>query len=149
MIIKQRRVRSERCSTHVLNAYHNQTVQCRGDLTDENEEHRIFLPRWIEDDGLNKTIDRTLPIFLAFRPHPDGYVHECRGAMKNLRKNLEELYRASWIDHRTRLISIHLSLYNPNIQMVTSGILQAQFLPTGNIIPTARFEPIDLQSLSH
>jgi hypothetical protein len=146
VIIKQRRIRSEPCSTHVLNGYHNRTVQCQGDLNDENEEHRVFLPRWTDDDPSKKKINQTLPVSQAFRPRPGGYVLECRRSIADLRADLSALRRLSWIDHRTRLITIHLSVYNPNIHMFTSGVLQAQFLPTGQVIPTARFEPIDLQS---
>jgi polycystin 2 len=39
-----------------------------------------------------------------------------------------------------------MSLYNPNIHMFTAVTLLAEFLSTGSVIPSARFEPMDLQS---
>ena len=53
---------------------------------------------------------------------------------------------SAWIDDRTRAVMIQISLYNPNIQMFSSVTLLVEFLSTGSLIPTARFEPMDLQS---
>ena len=156
VIIRQRRVHSglsilfspssafsflEICSTPVLG--NNRSLQCQGDLSRRNEESRSFLPRWMDDDPSKTNAD------LAFRYGPDGYVYECPGSVAELRAHLAALRQSSWIDHRTRLITIHLSLYNPNIRMFTSGVLQAEFSSTGSVHPTARFEPIDFRSLSH
>jgi Polycystin cation channel len=77
-----------------------------------------------------------------------GYVYDFRGSLTNLKGNLSELHRLSWIDDRTRAIIIQMSLYNPNIRMFTSGTLLAEFLTTGSVIPTARFEPLDFESKS-
>jgi len=71
-----------------------------------------------------------------------GYVYQFRGRVSNLESNLSQLHQLGWIDDKTRAVIIQCTLYNPNVQMFTSVTLLVEFLSTGGIIPTARFEPI-------
>ena len=120
----------------------NESRRCHGDWDRFNEDRHSYLPGWI-----NSSVNGNQSIEKAFQYRQgDGYVYEFRGSLSNLRQNLSELHRFSWMDDRTRKVIIDMSLYNPNIQLFTSVTLSMEFLSTGGLIPTSRFEPIDLQS---
>lgn len=143
----------------------NESQWCQDDYSRSNEDRTSYFPGWI-DENSNETflVNRSSSIEKAFRYRTSeeldtyiyvgehgkyssgGYVYEFRGSLNHLRGNLSTLHRLSWIDDRTRAILIQISLYNPNIQMFVSVTLLMEFLSTGSLIPTARFEPIDLQS---
>jgi hypothetical protein len=74
-----------------------------------------------------------------------GYIYELRGSLSDLSSNLSELHQLRWIDEQTRAVIIQLSLYNPNAQMFTSVTLLAEFLSTGSVLPSSRFEPMYFQ----
>jgi len=76
-----------------------------------------------------------------------GYVYEFRGRLSDLRNHLSQLRQLQWINGQTRAVIIQFSLYNPNVQLFTSVTLLIELLPTGGIIPTARFDPLTFQSL--
>ena len=125
-----------------------------------NEDKRSFYPGWIESKPI---IDYSLPIFNAFVYNSSkqldtylymgnhatygsgGYIYQFRGHHYYLRDNLTKLHQLGWIDEKTRAVIIQCTLYNPNVQMFTSVTLLTEFLSTGGIIPTARFEPIQFQ----
>ena len=71
-----------------------------------------------------------------------GYVYEFRGRLSSLQSNLSQLHQLGWIDEKTRAVIIQCTLYNPNAQLYTSVTLLVEFLSTGGLIPTARFEPL-------
>ena len=73
----------------------------------------------------------------------NGYVYQFRGRLNEIQGNLSELHRLEWIDNSTRAILIQMSLYNPNVGLFTSVMLLTEFLSTGGIAPTARFEPMN------
>lgn len=143
----------------------NVSEWCQGDYSRWHEDRLSYLPGWIDPNSnqsfafnRNSSIEKAfryrsseeLDTYMYMGEHGEyssgGYVYEFRGSLVHLRQNLSELHRFSWIDDRTRAVLIQLSLYNPNIQMFISVTLLMEFLSTGNLIPTARFEPIDLQS---
>ena len=74
-----------------------------------------------------------------------GYVYEFRGRLSDLRSNLSELYRLNWIDRQTRAVFIQLSLYNPNVAMFVGATILGEFLPTGSVATSARFEPLSFE----
>ena len=139
-------------------------MACQDDYTLWNEERRSFSPGWMDSDV---KVNGSQSIQNAFRYRSSeeldtyayvgkhgqyaggGYVYEFRGSLSNIRQNISELHRLGWIDQQTRAIIIQMSLYNPNINLFTSVTVVVEMLATGNLIPTARFEPIDLQSLFH
>ncbi len=73
----------------------------------------------------------------------NGYVYEFRGRLIDLQSNLSELHQLEWIDNYSRSVIIQISLYNPDVELFTSVIFLIEFLSTGGISPTARFEPIN------
>lgn len=162
--LRVRAVSSDRCISRI--PIGDKTIRCTTDYSRSNEDQQSYLPEWIDYDA-NQTgpIRRSPSIEKAFQYRPrqqmdtylyvgehatyasGGYVYECRGSLVHLRQNLSELHRLTWIDDRTRAVLIEMSLYNPNIAMFTSVTLLMEFLATGNLIPTARFEPIEFQSI--
>jgi hypothetical protein len=163
--LRVRAVSSDQCVSEVPIA--DETIRCTRDYSRSNEDQQSYLPEWIDPDA-NQTnlIKRSPSIERAFQYRSSkqmdtylyvgehatyasgGYLYECRGSLLHLRQNLSELHRLTWIDDRTRAVLIQMSLYNPNVEMFTSVTLLMEFLSTGNLVPTARFEPIELQSIS-
>jgi hypothetical protein len=74
----------------------------------------------------------------------DGYVYELRGKLSYIQGNLSLLQQMHWIDRQTRAIFVEFSAYNPNINMVMVTEILFAFLPSGNIISVARFDPLNL-----
>jgi hypothetical protein len=60
--------------------------------------------------------------------------------------NLTFLQKLDWIDRQTRAVTVEYSTYNPNINLCSYNILLFEFLPTGQIVTTLKFTPINLFS---
>ena len=73
-----------------------------------------------------------------------GYVFEMRGQISYLKGNLTLLEKYNWIDRQTRAIIVDLSIFNPNINLIGVAEIIVEFLPTGTIVPSARFDPIQI-----
>lgn len=149
--MRQLRSKSKSCSDQRL------ISQCIDDYSLFNEENQSFQPGWT-----NKSIDEQLSssIMKSFRYQfsedldtditigqhgiysGNGYVYEYRGSLDNLKQNLSKLHQLGWIDQKTRAIFIQMTLYNPNVQLFTSVTLLSEFLSTGGVFPSARFEPL-------
>ena len=71
----------------------------------------------------------------------NGFVYEFRGRLNEMKRNLSKLHELEWINNSTRGLIIQMNLFNPNVQLFTSVILLTEFLSTGGISSTARFEP--------
>jgi polycystin 1L2 len=67
--------------------------------------------------------------------------------LEELQNNLTALQQMNWIDRQTRAVFIEFSLYNPNIKLFSYCTILFEILPTGNIISSSRFEPINLLDL--
>ena len=75
-----------------------------------------------------------------------GYLYEMRGQLSYLQGNLSLLRQMNWIDKQTRAIFAEFSVYNPNINLVMVSTILIEFLSSGTIIATARFDPMNLFS---
>uniref|UniRef100_A0A8D2JH83 Polycystin-1-like protein 1 n=1 Tax=Sciurus vulgaris TaxID=55149 RepID=A0A8D2JH83_SCIVU len=53
---------------------------------------------------------------------------------------LTALRARRWIDHSTRAVSVHFTLYNPPTQLLTSVTLTVEVLPTGDLVPSSLVE---------
>ena len=73
-----------------------------------------------------------------------GYVYELRGQLAYLKGNLSRLEQLAWIDKQTVAVLVEFSLYNPNINLFSYSTLLFEYLPTGNLIITARFDIMSL-----
>ena len=135
-------------------------LTCESGYSLFNEERRAFQPGWtnqtngsysssIQNAFIYKTAEE-LDAYAYVGDHETyssgGYVYEYRGRLSELRSNLSELHRFQWIDERTRVVIIQLTLYNANVELFTSVILLAEFLSTGGVFTSARFEPLNFQS---
>ncbi|XP_075798924.1 polycystin-1-like protein 1 [Microtus pennsylvanicus] len=63
--------------------------------------------------------------------------HEVHVALTTLRTS-------RWIDHSTRAVSVHFTLYNPPTRLFTSVTLGAELLPTGGLVPSSLVESISI-----
>ncbi|KAH0521453.1 Polycystic kidney disease protein 1-like 1 [Microtus ochrogaster] len=57
---------------------------------------------------------------------------------------LTALRTSRWIDHSTRAVSVHFTLYNPPTRLFTSVTLGAELLPTGGLVPSSLVESISI-----
>uniref|UniRef100_A0A8C5ZPR1 Polycystin-1-like protein 1 n=1 Tax=Marmota marmota marmota TaxID=9994 RepID=A0A8C5ZPR1_MARMA len=53
---------------------------------------------------------------------------------------LTALRASRWIDHSTRAVSVHFTLYNPPTRLFTSVTMSAEVLPTGDLVPSSLIE---------
>ncbi|CAF1181508.1 unnamed protein product [Adineta steineri] len=151
--MRQLRIKPELCSDQRIISI------CEDSYSFFNEETQLFQPGWtnetIEDEIYSSSIKKAFNYstsdeldtytyageFGTYRG--GGYVYEFRGRLSDMKTNLSKLHQLEWIDEKTRAVFIQLTLYNPNVQLLTAVTLLAEFLPTSGIYTTARFEPIN------
>jgi hypothetical protein len=73
-----------------------------------------------------------------------GYLYELRGKLDYIQGNLSLLQQMQWIDRQTRAVFIEFSSYNPNINLIMVSTILVEFLSSGSILTTARFDPLNL-----
>ena len=73
-----------------------------------------------------------------------GHVYELRGKLSHIVGNLSLLQQNNWIDRSTRAVFIEFSAYNPNINLFVVTTMLIEFLPSGNLIKTSKYECINL-----
>ena len=150
--MRQLRVKSISCSDQRL------ISQCSRDYNLFNEEKQSFQPGWTNqtnDEQYSSAIVKSfeyqrsekLDTSFTIGEHAiysgNGYVYEYHGSLMNLRGNLSQLHRLGWIDERTRAVFIQMTLYNPNVQLFTAVTMVAEFLSSGGVFTSARFEPMN------
>ena len=151
-IMRQLRVKSKTCSDQRV------LSQCEDDYSFFNEDEHSYSPGWInQTDTLHYSssiiksfqyqTSENLDTYVYIGKHGmysgNGYVYELRGSLVNLQSNVSELHRLGWIDQKTRAILIQMTLYNPNARLFTAVTLLGEFLSTGGVFTSARFEPVD------
>ncbi|CAF4193018.1 unnamed protein product, partial [Adineta steineri] len=155
--MRQLRIKSQLC--HVRNEI---ISTCQYDYSSSNEDKQSYQPGW-----LNQTIETySLSISQSFQYQSSkdldtytyvgdygsyeggGYVYEFRGRLSDLQSNVSQLHTLGWIDNQTRAVIIELSLYNPNAQLFTSVIFLTEFLSTGGIYLSSRFEPMNFDAFT-
>ncbi|CAF4459945.1 unnamed protein product [Rotaria sp. Silwood2] len=151
--MRQLRIKSNLCSDQRIISI------CNNDYSLFNEEKHSFQPGWINQTSteleysssilkaFKYTTSDKLDTYIYIGQHETysggGYIYEFRGRLSDLKSNLSKLHQLGWIDNKTRAIFIQLTLYNPNVQLFTSITFLVEFLSTGSISPTARFEPLN------
>ena len=75
-----------------------------------------------------------------------GYVYEMRGRLSYIKGNLSLLQQLQWIDRQTRAVVIEFSSFNPNINLIMVSTILVEFLPSGSIITSAKFDTLNLFS---
>ena len=76
----------------------------------------------------------------------NGYVYEMRGQLSYVQRNMSLLKEMKWIDAQTRAVFAEFATYNPNINLVMVTTVLAEFLPSGSILVTPRFDTLNLFS---
>ncbi len=85
------------------------------------------------------------PITGQFKTYDgSGYKYELRGKLSYIQGNLSLLQQMEWIDKRTRAVFIEFSSFNPNINLIMVSTILVEFLSTGSILTSARFDPLYL-----
>ena len=144
--IRQLRIKSHLCSYQKLRS------NCFEDYQMLNEDKESFFPEW-NNETLSSTIlqafeykrSAELDTYVYVGEYGsysgNGFVYEFRGRLNEIKRNLSKLHELEWINNSTRGLIIQMNLFNPNVQLFTSVILLTEFLSTGGISSTARFEP--------
>jgi polycystin 1L2 len=148
--MRQLRVKPKPCDNQRI------ASRCIGDYSWFNEERRSFAPGWNNETNITysssilnafqyRSSDE-LNSYLTLGQHGNyfggGYLYEFRGRLSEIKSNLSLLHQLEWINNQTRAVLIQLTLYNPNVRLMTAVTLLLEFLPSGGISPSARFEPI-------
>jgi len=77
----------------------------------------------------------------------DGYAYEFNMTDKTaLLNDIAILQGLNWIDRNTRSIFIEFTTFNPNINLFSYNSILFEFLSTGNIIKSAKFNPLPVYS---
>ncbi len=153
-------------SCKLMSSFQNIISSCEAGYTTFNEEKRSFNPGWTSlynsttgpftnysssiTEAFMYNDSTTLGTYTYSGDHASysggGYVYEFRGKMSEIVANISLLRELSWVDIQTRAVIIQMSFYNPNVGLFAFGTILAEFLPTGGVAPSARFEPISLLS---
>jgi hypothetical protein len=67
-----------------------------------------------------------------------------RGKLSFIQGNLTLLKEMNWIDRQTRAVFVEFSVYNPNINLIMVSTILVEFLPSGTLFTSARFDPLNL-----
>ncbi len=135
---------------------------CNADLNFFNEENQNYGFNWTKFNESFVPAHGTNQLYKAFQykdssilqgyPYPGkyntymggGYTYEFVGKLSYIKGNLSTLQQLGWIDRQTRAIFIEFSVYNPNINIIMVSTILFEFLPTGHILASARFDPLSL-----
>ncbi|CAF1667019.1 unnamed protein product, partial [Adineta ricciae] len=150
-IMRQLRVKSNLCSYQKLRSI------CINDYSLLNEEKNSFGLAWTNEttteessssiiESFQYKSSEELDTYVYIGDHGtysgNGYVYEFRGRLIDLQSNLSKLHQLRWIDNQTRAVIIQFSLYNPNVELFIAVTFIMEFLSTGGVYPSARFEPM-------
>ena len=154
-MIRQLRIKPELCDDQRL-----ETI-CEHSYSIFNEDKRSYQPGWL-NETTNQTYSSSIVKAFQYRSSDTldtypyigeyatyaggGYVYEFRGSLVDMQTNLSRLHELQWIDVKTRAVLIQMTLYNPNVKLLTSVTMLTEFLSTGGLFPSARFEPINFYS---
>jgi hypothetical protein len=76
-----------------------------------------------------------------------GYTYELSGNATQIQSDFQVMQQNNWIDRQTRAVFLEYPLYNANINLFSYCLVLFEFLPTGTIVSSFRFDPINLLSL--
>lgn len=73
-----------------------------------------------------------------------GYVVKLNKDYISMINDFDQLQEEGWIDKYTRAVFLEFTVYNPSINLFSVSTLLAEFLPSGGVSTTFRFEPCNL-----
>jgi hypothetical protein len=143
---------------------------CVEDYSVFHEEKGPFAPKW-QDISFSKSYSASLnhsihvlksfeytksndfnssPFFGKYDEYSGGgYVFKMKfGNLDDLVKNLTLLESLDWIDRQTRAVFVEFSLFNPNLNLFCYCNILLEILPTGNLLLSSHFSPINLLDIS-
>ncbi|CAF1279323.1 unnamed protein product, partial [Adineta ricciae] len=155
--MRQLRVKAELCRQQ--NVF---SLTCAADYSLRNEDKQSYAPAWqnqssqIYHSSVTKAFTYqsgdVLDTYVYVGDHASyasgGYVYEFRGRLSDLQSNLSQLHQLGWIDNQTRAVIIQMTLYNPNVALFTAVTFLAEFLSSGGVFSSARFEPISFYAFT-
>ncbi|CAF1191151.1 unnamed protein product [Adineta steineri] len=155
-IMRQLRVKSNLCS------YQKLRLRCLNDYSLSNEEKDSFGLAWTNEtteessssiiESFQYKSSEELSTYVYVGDHGiydgGGYVYEFRGRLADLQSNLSKLHQLEWINNQTRAVIIQFTLYNPNVELFTAVTFLMEFLSTGGLYPSARFEPMSFEAFT-
>ncbi|CAF0898918.1 unnamed protein product, partial [Brachionus calyciflorus] len=156
-IIRQLRVVKEKCKTLDNSKY------CFHDYDFFNQDKNSYGLKWslniselkeneknsyLLDSFSYKNSDKieTYPYFGKYSTYFGGgyvYILKDQSLVKTI-EDLKTLEILEWIDSQTRVVLIEFSLFNVNLNLFAYCTIVFEVLPTGNILPSSRFEPVVL-----
>ena len=73
-----------------------------------------------------------------------GYVIRLTGRQNDILKRLDLLQRNHWIDGNTKAVILEFSIYNANVNLFATCMINAEFNDGGGVLPKWKFDPIRL-----
>jgi hypothetical protein len=138
---------------------------CSADYSPLNEESANFNPTWtkpfISTTTSNATRNKLSSAFtyrtatsldsLSYTTEYNtysggGYVYDMVPTLNTttLQRELSNLQALGWIDRNTRALFVEFSVFNPNINMFAYCTILFEYLTTGEVLVSYRFNPLKL-----
>ncbi len=76
-----------------------------------------------------------------------GYTYELTGDANQTQSDFQVMQQNNWIDRQTRAVFLEYAIFNPNINLFSYCLVLFELLPTGTVVSSFRFDPINLLSL--
>lgn len=157
-----RQIRVQDTGCKVIDKMKDTYGRCYPDLDAYNEEKNDFGYGWTEKNMTYEPPNGMGAIYNSFSYQSafklkgsqyqgmyatyggGGHVYELRGKLSHIIGNLSLLQQHNWIDRSTRAVFVEFSAYNPNINLFVVTTMLLEFLPSGTMINTKKFECINL-----
>ncbi len=136
---------------------------CLGEYNFLNEDKNNYGLKWTEyntsyapvstsDSNFHESFKYTSSLVLKGLPESGaydtywggGYVFKLLGNSDELIASLEQLESMNWINRNTRAVFIEFPIYNPNINLLISGTILFEFLPSGTLAKNSKFIPLNI-----
>ncbi|XP_074649181.1 polycystin-1-like [Tubulanus polymorphus] len=151
-VMRQLRVKPNTCK--MLKQVAQLCNECNEDYSLLNQDEGNYGPGWVEMtngseyEGYHFNSSSQLQgwpyvgksnIYLG-----GGYAVGMTGSLKTLLKKMDQLYDQTWIDRYTRAVFVEFTVYNPNVNMFVVCTILSEWRPSGGMMPSWRFEPVNL-----
>lgn len=158
VLLRQSRVKKVDCSSRVT----GRSV-CYPDYGPSNYDKSNFGLAWTSLTSsasytdVQKAFQYTSALSIDSQPYAGlynnylggGYVFKINTKTSNrssIQSNLASLQANDWIDQNTRALFIEFTVYNVNLDLFSYCLVLFEFLPTGSVVATFEFNPMNLYS---
>lgn len=73
-----------------------------------------------------------------------GYTIRLKGHLADVKARLKRAQQQSWLDKRTRRVTLAFSVYNSNVNLFAACSINVEFIEGGGLLMSHRFEPVKL-----